>query len=397
MKRHRWIIIAGIVAAVILLIVYGFLPKPLTVDMSNVKLGKLTMTVEEEGKTSIKEKFVISAPVAGYMRRIMLHAGDPVKKGQVIVELEPMRSTVLDPRSRAEARASVSAAEAALKAAEENQRSAEADALYASSNLDRLQKLFKEEYVSQDSLDQADREAKRTEALRLSAAAGVRVARFELDKARSSLRYSAAEGSAHPGSIVSVHSPVNGRILKLYRESEGTVNAGEALMEIGDPSKLEVKVEVLSDNVVSIKPGTPVIFDRWGGKSPLKGIVRVVEPTGFTKISSLGVEEQRVFVVADFTSPNKDWQGLGDGFRVEARFIIWEGEDVLQVPANALFRRDSEWAVFVTKGGRAHERRVSIGHQNGLTSEILAGLQQGEEVILYPDESIVEGTRVKLR
>jgi len=396
MKKHRWIIIFGIVIAVILLIVYGFLPKPVNVDTAKVERGTFSVAVEEEGKTRVKERFVLSAPVSGYMRRITLDAGDAVKKGQVVAELEPLRSDVLDPRSKAEAEASVSAAEAALKAAEERQRSAAADAAYAASSYDRLQKLFKEGYVSQDKIDQVEQKAKRTAAVRLSAEADVRVARFELDKARSVLRYSAAEGAFGNG-IVRVSSPVDGRVLRLRRESEGAVNAGEPLIDIGDPSALEVAVEVLSDSAVSINNGTPVTFERWGQAAPLEGIVRVVEPEGFTKISSLGVEEQRVLVIADFTSPREEWMKLGDAYRVEARFITWQGKDVLQVPASALFRRDSDWAIFVVKEGRARERRVSVGHQNGLESEILSGLQEGEEVILYPDESIKDGTRVKRR
>jgi HlyD family secretion protein len=396
MKRRRWTIIFGIVIAVILLIVYGFLPKAVSVDTAKVKRGTFSVAVEEEGKTRVKERFVLSAPVSGYMRRITLDAGDSVKKGQVVAELEPLRSAVLDPRSKAEAEAAVSAAEAALKAAEEKQRSAAAEAAYAASSFDRLQQLFKEGYVSQDKIDQVEQEAKRTGAVRLSAEADVRVARFELDKARSVLRYSAAEGAFGNG-IVRVPSPVDGRVLKLRRESEGAVNAGEPLIDIGDPSALEVAVEVLSDSAVSISNGTPVVFERWGRAAPLEGIVRVVEPEGFTKISSLGVEEQRVLVIADFTSPREEWMKLGDAYRVEARFITWQGKDVLQVPASALFRRDSDWATFVVKEGRADERRVEVGHQNGLESEILSGLQEGEEVILYPDESIRDGTRVKRR
>jgi len=397
MKKQKWLIISGIVAAVILLIVYGFLPKPVNVVTSNVKRGMFADVVEEEGKTRVKERFVISAPVAGYMRRVMLDAGDAVKKGQVVVELEPLRSVVLDPRSRAEAEAAVSAAEAALKAAEENLKAAVAEAQYAASNLDRIQDLFKESLVSQDKLDNAEREAKRTEAIRLSSEADVRVARFELDKAKSALHYSAAERGTSGNHIVTVRSPSDGRVLKLHRESEGTVTAGEPLIDIGDPSYLEVKVEVLSDSAVRISPGTRVIFERWGGQFPLEGIVRTVEPEAFTKISSLGVEEQRVLVIADFTSTPENLLELGDGYRVEARFIIWEGKDILQVPANALFRKDSAWSVFTVDNGRARERNVNIGHQNGLAAEILSGLNEGEEVILYPDESIRDGTKVKKR
>ena len=222
MKKQRWLIISGIVAAVILLIVYGFRPKPVNVVTSNVKRGMFADVVEEEGKTRVKERFVISAPVAGYMRRVMLDAGDAVKKGQVVVELEPLRSVVLDPRSRAEAVAAVSAAEAALKAAEEKLKASVAEAQYAASNLARLQNLFKESLVSHDNLDIAEREARRTEAIRLSSEADIRVARFELEKAKSALHYSAAEKGTSGNHIVTVRSPSDGRVLKLHRESEGT-------------------------------------------------------------------------------------------------------------------------------------------------------------------------------
>jgi len=393
MKKQRWLIISGIVAAVVLLIVYGLLPKPVNVITSNVQRGMFAEVVEEEGKTRVKERFVLSAPVAGYMRRIMFDAGDIVKKGQVVVELEPLRSVVLDPRSRAEAVAAVSAAEAALKASEENLKAAAAEAHYAASNLTRVQNLFKENLVSRDQLDNAERESKRTEAIRLSSEADVRVARFELEKAKSALLYSAAGRGASAGDVVTVRSPSDGRVLKLHRESEGAVAAGEPLIDIGDPSNLEVKVEVLSDSAVRISPGTRVVFERWGGQVPLEGIVRTVEPEAFTKISSLGVEEPRVLVIADFTSADRP--ELGDGYRVEARFIIWEGKDILQVPASSMFRKDGDWMVFTVEKGRARERNVSIGHQNGLAAEILSGVKEGEEVILYPDESIKDGAKVK--
>lgn len=397
MKKQRWLVISGIVAAVVLLIVYGFLPKPVSVITSQVTRGAFADTVEEEGKTRVMERFVVSAPVAGYMRRIMLEAGDPVKKGQVVAELEPLRSVTLDPRSRAEAEAAASAADAALRAAVENLSAASAGAQFAASDLARVQGLFKEGYASRERLDIADREAKRTEAVRLSAEADVRVARFELDKAKSVLRYSTGETGPSGGHVVAVQSPSDGRVLELHRESEGTVAAGEPLIDIGDPSSLEVKVEVLSDSAVRISPGTKVIFERWGGQSPLEGIVRTIEPQAFTKISSLGVEEQRVLVIADLVSAPGGHQELGDGYRVEARFIIWEGSDILQVPASALFRKDSGWAVFAVVDGRARERDVSTGHQNGLAAEILSGLKEGDEVVLYPDESIRDGTKVKKR
>jgi HlyD family secretion protein len=395
MKLRRWIVIVIITAGVILAIVYGFMPKPVPVDLVKVSRGPLKVTVEEEGKTRVKDRFVLSAPVAGFMRRIKLDVGDPVQKGETIVELEPLKSNLLDPRSRATAEAAVSSAEAALKVEEERVRAAEADADYARKNLERIKKLFEGGYVAKDALEQAETGAKRAEANLLSAQAAVKVARSELDRARTVLRHSAAEETRIQGKIVTIQAPVSGSVLKIYRESEGVVQSGEPLIDIGDPKDLEVKVEVLSADAVRIKPGTPVLFERWGGNSTLSGKVRVVEPAGFTKISSLGVEEQRVLVIVDLTSPDQNEQSLGDGYRLEASFIIWEGKDVLQVPASALFRKQEGWAVFVVKNNKAILREVKVGHRTGLAAEILSGLREGEEVISHPDNSIEEATRIR--
>jgi HlyD family secretion protein len=391
-------VFVGVVSIVVIgAIVYGFLPHPVPVDAAAVSRGALRVTVDEEGKTRVKDRFVISAPVAGYLRRINLKAGDPVRKGECIAELEPLRSTVLDPRSRAEAKAAVEAAEAALRAAEENARAAEADAEYAVQKLERSRKLFKEGFVSRDDLDQAETNAKRTEANVLSTKAAVNVARSDLERARAVLAHSAARSPGRTGEIVRICSPATGDVLKLHRESAGVVQAGEPLLDLGDTAKIEVAVEVLSADAVNIRKGTAVLFERWGGEGALEGRVRVVESAGFTKISSLGVEEQRVNVVVDFTSPRERWQGLGDAYRVEASFIIWEGSDVLQVPASALFRKGDEWAVFVIKDKRARERMVSIGHRNGLAAEVLSGLTEGERVIAHPDRSVEDGVRVRVQ
>lgn len=397
MRIRRWILIIVIGLLIVFAILYGFLPKPVPVDLAKVSRGLLRVTIEEEGETRVKERFVISAPVAGFMRRIKLDVGDPLKKGQIVAELESLRSDVLDPRSRAEAEASVSAAESSLKAAEEHLRAAEADAEYAKNKLGRIKKLFVEGVIPKDQFEQVEAEAQRTEANRLSAEASVKVVRSELEKARSKLRYSAAETAFHSGKNVSIRSPVSARVLKLHRESEGVVASGEALIDIGDPEKIEVKIEVLSADAVSIKAGMPVFFERWGGESVLSGKVRIVEPAGFTKVSSLGVEEQRVLVIADITEPSKKVKNLGDGYRVEARFVIWEGKDVLQVPASALFRKGKNWAVFVVKNNRAQERGVEIGHRTGLAAEVVSGLSEGEDVIAYPDDSIEEGIRIRPR
>jgi HlyD family secretion protein len=397
MPLRRWIIVIIITVGVISAIVYGFMPKPVSVDLVKVSRGSFKVTVEEEGKTSVKDRFILSAPVAGFKRRTKLDVGDRVQKGQTLVEIEPLKSNLLDPRSRAAAEAAVSSAEASLKVEEERVRAATADKEYARKNFERVTKLYEGGYVAKDALEQAEAGANRTEANLLSAKAAVKVARFELDRALTALRYSAAEDNRIQGKIVKVQSPVSGSILKIYRESEGVVQSGESLIDIGDPEKLEVKVEVLSADAVKMKPGTPVLFERWGGNSILSGKVRVVEPAGFTKISSLGVEEQRVFVIVDITSSDKNEKALGDGYRLEASFIIWEGKDVLQVPASALFRKQDGWAVFVVKNNRALHREVKVGQRTGLAAEILSGLSEGEEVISHPDNSIEEGTRIRPR
>lgn len=393
MSRKRWIIVAGLAVTVIAAVVFGFLPGPVPVDLEKVSRGLMQVAIEEEGKTRVKDRFVLSAPVAGYMRRITLDVGDTVKKGQTLVELEPLRSVVLDPRSRAAAEAAVSGAAAGLKAAEENVRAADAAAEYARVSLDRTKKLYDLGYTSRDALDQAEAEAKRTEANLLSSKSAERAARAELEKARAALGYAAQGGNR----AVPVKTPVNGRVLRTHRESEGVVNSGEPLVDVGDPASLEVKVEVLSSDAVRIKPGTPVFLERWGGDTTLTGKVRVIEPAGFTKISSLGVEEQRVLVIADITSLPESWQRLGDGYRVEARFIVWEKEGVLQIPASALFRKGDGWSVFVVKDNRARLRQVSIGQRNGLTAQVLSGIEEGETVIKHPDDLVREGVKVKPR
>jgi len=399
MKPHirRRILIITVAATVVLAVIYGFMPKAIQVDAIAAKKGPMRVTVDEEGKTRVRDRFVISAPVAGYLRRVELDVGDSAVKGQVIAELEPLRSTVLDPRSRAEALAALSAARAAFNAAKENAQAAAASADYARKNLERQKRLYDSGYVAKDSLDQADADAKRTAANRLAADASVKSARADVERAQSTLGHSPAEGTADHDRIVAIRAPVDGSVLKIHHESEGAVNAGEPLIDIGDPRKLEIKVEVLSADAVAIQPGSTVYFERWGGDFPLTGTVRTVEPEAFTKVSSLGVEEQRVLVIADITSLPEEWKRLGDEYRVEASFIIWEGKDVLQVPASSLFRKGEGWAVFVVDGGRARIRHVKIGHRNGLIAEITDGLSEQDRVISHPDDRVRDGVRVRVR
>jgi HlyD family secretion protein len=393
--RAWWLGLAGVL--VLAGVVAGFLPRPVPVELAPIERGPLAVTVEEEGKTRVIDRYVVSAPVAGFARRIELDVGDAVARGDRLLLLEPLRSDVLDPRRRAEAEARVASARSAMLAAEQNASAADADEELARLELQRVEKLARIQYVAEDELDRARAQARSAAAKLRSAQFALEVARHELEAAQTALEYSAAGDGGEPPETVAIRSPVDGRVLRRLRESEGVVGSGEPLIEVGDPGALEVEVDVLSSDAVRIAPGTRVRFTRWGGDEPLEGVVRVVEPTGFTKISALGVEEQRVLVISDITSPPAEWQRLGDGYRVEASFILWEGEDVLQAPASALFRDGGGWAVFVDRDGRAVLTPVATGARNGLRVQILDGLGAGDEVVVHPGDDVFPGGRIRPR
>ncbi len=395
--KRRTLSVSIIIVAVVLATGYGLIPGAIDVDLVNVFRGPLQITIEEEGRTRLKERFVISAPTSGVMQRIDAKVGDPVQKGQSVAVLEPLRSQALDPRSLAETEASVSAATAALKASREKERAAAADADYLEKKLERITNLHASGYVAKDQFDQAASEVKKAQAVRLSAEAAVNVARFELDRTRVALQSFTSIKNSESHHIIYIPSPITGAIFRIYRESEGTVGAGEPLMDIGNAENLEIRVEVLSSDAVRIKKGTPVLFKRWGGDEPLSGAVRIVEPAGFTKISSLGVEEQRVLIIADILSAPDKWRVLGDGYRLEAHFVVLEAKDVLQVPNSALFRSGKDWAVFASDKGKALKRLVEVGQRNGFTAEILSGIHENDKVIAHPDEAISDGTSIQYR
>jgi len=396
MHRRRNFGLMALAGALLAALAWGFWPRPVLVEDAAVSRGPLQVTIEEEGRTRVKDRFVISAPVAGYLRRIELDVGDTLTQGQTVAVLEPLRSEVLDPRSRARAEAQIDAAQATLEAAIKKVDAARAEAKFASDDYIRKQKLRAKETISETLIEEAETRARQTAAEQQSAEFTVEVARFDLEAARTALQYSLADNTATRPVTVDLHAPVASRVLSVDHKSEGVVSAGEDLIEIGDPAQLEVAVDVLSQDAVQIRPKTRVQFYRWGGDAPLEGVVRTVEPAGFTKISALGVEEQRVWVIADLVSPRAAWQFLGDGYRVEAHFILWQNPDVLQAPASALFHHDSEWAVFVVENGRARRRHVEVGHRNGLVAEITGGLSTGDRVITHPDDRIEDGVRVQV-
>jgi len=393
----RRILLILIIVLVLAAVGYGFLPGSVLVETAVVSRGPLAVTLVEEGETRVKERFVIAATVDGMVCRIDLDVGDPVEAGQLLAYLEPLPPTVLDPRSRAEARARVATAEAQLQAAWEQAQAAEADAEYAAQELARLERLFQAGNLSQGQLDQARAGFRRSSARARAASFTVQEARFVLQAAEAVLGVSAADEPTETPEQVPIRSPVSGQVLAVQQESECVATRGQPLLEVGDPRELEVAVDVLSADAVRIEPGMRVWLERWGGEQALQGRVRTVEPTGFTRVSALGVEEQRVLVIVDIVSPPENWARLGDGYRVEARFVLWEGEAVLQIPLGALFREGEDWASFLVAEDTARLRNVVPGHQGTQNVQILEGLAEGETVVVHPPGTLAGGVAVSPR
>ena len=385
----------GVVAA----IVFAFRPQPVAVDGEEVNRGPLEVTVDEDGRTRIRDRYVVSAPLTAQLQRIQLDAGDPVTAGETVVAvLEPVDPALLDARANLESEARVRRAEAALARMQPELDAAIARRDHAAGELDRVKTAFNRQGATQREVDAAlllDRTAREElEAARFAQ----EIARFELELAQAALirTQPIAEGGAAPEYLV-ITSPVNGRVLRLMHESAAVVSPGSPLVELGDPADLEIVVDVLSTDAVQIQPGAAVYIERWGGEHALNGIVRLVEPQAFTKISALGVEEQRVNVIIDFSDPFEMWKALGDGYRIEARIVTWREESVLQVPAGALFRRGGQWSVFVVRDGKAALRSVTPGRRTSLEVQIVEGLEAGEVVIVHPGDTVSEGTSVVAR
>ncbi|MEA3405733.1 MAG: HlyD family efflux transporter periplasmic adaptor subunit [Pseudomonadota bacterium] len=394
-KNHPGILVVSVL--IIVLLTWGFWPKPVLIETTKVIRAPLTLTVEEDGRTRVIDRYVIASPVNGMTCRMHLNVGDDVTQGQTLLGITPLESQVLDPRSRAQAEAQVSASRSALQAAKQQVQSATASAQLASDEVKRYLPLLEKGLIAQEVYDKAKTASLTATANKRSANFNVEVANYELQAALTTLEYSAANPHDTPQERVAVYSPIDGKILNVNRKCEGPVTTGESLLEVGDPTALEVIVDVLSADAVKIKPGMKVMFDRWGGEEPLEGIVRLVEPAGFTKVSALGVEEQRVWIISDFTSPTEQWQRLGDAYRVEAKFILWHKEDILQVPSSALFRYQDGWAVFAIENDQAKRKQVTIGKRNGLTAQILTGVSENETIINHPSDAVENGIIIEER
>ena len=419
---------------------YAFLPQPVEVDLVEVARGTVRVTVDQEGKTRIHDKYVVSAPLSGRILRITMRPGDEVEAGKTLLTtIEPRDPELLDARSIAQAEARVKASEATLRQVEPVLESARAGQSFAEAEVTRMRKAYEGKGVTQSEVESAEMlNRQRSEDLR-SAKVSEEIAKFELEQSKAALLRSrprpediadkerknttgnppkrdpnlelSGNGNAHESSSASeptatngtdwnfpIYSPIDGRVLRVFQESAAVVTPGTPLVEVGDPeSDLEVEIDVLSRDAVKVHPGDAVLLEHWGGEAPLRGRVRVVEPSGFTKISTLGVEEQRVWVIVDFVDPWEKRRTLGDAFRVEARIIIDEARDVLKIPTSALFRVGPDPAVFLVKNRVAHQTIVKVGRQNGLEAEILEGLKEGDVVVLHPSDQIQDGVKIRQR
>lgn len=376
------------------LIGYGLRPRPVEVEVAKVSRGPLTVHVSEEGKTRIRNRYVVSTPVAGQMRRVLFKAGDEIKAGEtVLTVIEPTLAPFLDPRAEAQARARVEAMEAALKRAEETAEMARTSSRFADANWERLKKIEDSGSVSVTDRDNAERQALMGRQEVSTAEFALQVARYELEQARAALMQLVAPGE---NTMLEVKAPVSGQVLKVMQESAAVVTAGTQLMEVGDAGDLEIEAEILSRDAVTIEPGALVSIEQWGG-DPVKARVRRVEPAAFTKVSALGVEEQRVIVLSDLVDPPPAVKRLGDRYRVEVRVAVWHRDDVLLIPAGAVFREGNRWKAFVWDHGRTKVVDVEAGRSNGQMTELLRGLEEGTEILLHPPDTVKDGTRIRRR
>lgn len=407
MKLIRRLLLGLLGLAVLCGIVYAFMPQPVPVDVAVIAPARLSVTVNEDGKTRIRERYIVSTPLAGQLRRVELDPGDEVVAGEtVLATILPDTPRLLDPRERAQAEARVSAAEAAVSRAETNIEAAKVAKEIAESKHERQRRLQERSAASEQQFEDAKLEMRARQEEHRAAEFSLQIAKFELAQAQAALQRFEPAGTEAPKGAESpapdafhfeIRSPISGRVLRVLQESAAVLPSGTQLLELGDPANLELEVDVLSTDAVKIEPGDKIILEHWGGNEPLTGVVRLVEPSAFTKISALGVEEQRVYVIGDLTVSDAQRARLGDAFRFEARIVVWEEDNVLQCPTSALFRLQNQWAVFVVEADRATLRTVKLGERNADAAQVVEGLSEGEWVITYPSDRVQEGVGVAVR
>lgn len=388
------------VALVVALLFVMLRPAAVAVDLARVASGPMRVTVDEEGKTRVREVYVVSAPVSGRILRAPFDPGDAVIKDKSVVGIiEPMLPTFLDLRTRREVEAAIAAAESSVRLAEADVRQTETELFWATSELTRTKALAERSATSQRALERSRIDVDKQQALLARAKANLELRRAELASARS--RLIGPEGKVQHDTrtscCVEVLAPQSGTVLRQVQDSETVIAGGAALLEIGDPSDMEIVVELLSTDAVKLAIGAEAVVDGAGLPKPLAATLKRIEPAGFTKVSALGIEEQRVKVRLDPVGPSSDWTKLGHEFRVFVRITSWSGDDVLQVPLSALFRQGDQWSVFRESGGRARVVKVEIGHRNSKTAEVVGGLKAGDSVILYPSDRVSDGVRIRNR
>jgi HlyD family secretion protein len=374
-----------------------FAPDPIAVDTALARHGPIIVTVSSEGRTRVKEQYEVAAPLAGRLLRVGLKAGDSVVAGETIIgTIEPPQPQFHDSRLSAELEAKVRAADAARALALADLERAKADFQFAKREYERNRSLSTIGAIADRMLQQSERDAKMREAAVTVAESVVKQRVSELESARASLGVPSGTDGALIGHNVEVRAPVSGRVLNVLKESESIVSPGMPLIQLGDVTKLEVMLEMLSEDAVKVREGASATLEGWGGKQ-LNAQVRRIEPSGFTKVSALGIEEQRVRVLLDFTDPPETWQTLGNGYRVNAKIVIWNHDNVLKVPMGGLFRDGNRWACFVITDNSAQLRHLEIGHFTDTEAEVVDGLADGASVILHPSDRISGGTPVKSR
>lgn len=402
-KRSRYILSTVAVLLVAGALTAAFWPKPMMVDMGAVTRGTMRLTIDEEGRTRVRDAYIVSTPVAGRLQRVSVQPGDPVVRGETVVaHMRPSNPAILDVRNREQAEAALAAAQAALRVARADLNAALANRDLAQTELGRTEQLVERGISSDAALDHASQTARVAQANVDTAEAAISMRQAEIANAQALLigfddqGLAAAIGAS--SDAIPLFAPADGRILRVMQQSETSLPAGSPIMEIGDiAGDLEVVVDLLSTDAVQVAVGDPVIISDWGGSTDLAGQVIRIDPFGVTRFSALGVQEQRVSAVISFASPPEDYGGLGHGFRVETRIIVWQAEDTLILPASALFRSRDSWAVFVVSDGTALQRNVEIGPNNGIEAQVTSGLSEGDRVILYPSSGLSEGMAVAER
>lgn len=390
-RVFKWLIPLVLIVGLVAL---AFIPKPIEVDVGEVRRGIMTLTVDDDGETRVRERYTISTPITGRLIRIDFDPGDSIKKDDILAIITPGAPNLLDPRAKAQAQAMVKASEAAVSGAETQLHARETEAKQLEKSFLRNQILHTNGNVSDAVFEQIEGSHLAAQHARRAAVSAVLVAKYEHEQAEAALLHFDTDNTVSKDNLI-IKSPIDGQVLRVHEKSSRSLQSGTLLLEVGNSQDLEMRIDVLSQDAVRIKAGQKVIIRHWGGQNELHGRVRLVEPSAYTKVSALGVDEQRVNIIADFEQSG--FQALGDGYRIEAGIITWEANEVLQVPAGALFRQGENWAVYKIDGKHTRLTTIKIGHNNGDTAEVLSGLTSEDCVILHPGDSIKDGTLIKPR